>query len=197
MKPLTLTVLFCLFLLGCAKHDSSITSTDPQLNLDAPASPLTAKYRHDAIQTQVAGLGSEYQLRWVSSQNVTIAGLSKDWSYVYRGKIVVATFMETLCYMRSCNDTVRYDSVSTARAAMGIATISQKWMNSDVALSIAEKNGGAEFRKKNQGYVIEASIGEGGCVPNSHPTWFIVYKSLTTDACLRVNIDATSGVLQQ
>jgi hypothetical protein len=195
MKHLSFIILF-ISMIGCSKNDSSSNTGDEQLNLDAPAKPLTAKYSHDAIQTYVASLGTGYSLSYVSSTDVTSEGLAIEWSFSYKNITDTVTFMQRLCYMRSCNDSVRFDSVVTKKFTVGDAVISEKWMNSDIALSIAEKNGGKQFREKNPDYIISAGV-SAGVLPVRNVIWYVIYSS-TVDLNIHfsIRLNAVTGSVE-
>jgi hypothetical protein len=163
------------------------------VNLDAPANPLTAKAQYDALHTYVSGLSQGMILYSVSCKNVTSEGLGKEWSYLYGSTIDTVTYMQKLCYMRSCNDTVKFDSSRTQRFMVGVASLPEKWMNSDAALTIAEKNGGRQFREKNQNFVISAAIGR-GVVLDPSTYWMISYRSAADkNIQFYIHINAVTG----
>jgi hypothetical protein len=196
MKHLSVIIIFCLLIVGCTKNDSSINAGDEPINPDAPAKPLTSKFNYDSILTYVSALGTGYNLSDISSTNVTSEGKATDWAYMYR-KVDPATAIESLCYMHSRNDTVQFDSTITRLGPRleWWAISSKMWINSDVALSIAEKNGGKQFREKNQNYTIRASLGSR--VPSMSPWWGVGYSS-TIDKNIHFNIrvNALTGVAE-
>jgi hypothetical protein len=186
MKHLSVIIFSCLLIVGCAKKDSSVNAGDEPINIDAPAKPLTAKFNYDTIKTYVSAFGTGYNLSGISSTNVTSEGRATDWAYMFR-KMDPATNMEALCYMHSRNDSVQCDSVITRLGPRieGGPISSKMWINSDVALSIAEKNGGKQFREKNQSHTIHASIAL--LAPYISLGWGVTYSS-TIDKTVQLNI---------
>jgi hypothetical protein len=196
MKHLSIIIFFCLLIVGCSKNDS-INAGDEPINLDAPAKPLTAKYNHDAIQSYVSTLGTGYNLSYISSSNVTSEGQAKDWSYTYKNIADTVTFMQRLCYMRSCNDSVRLDSVVTKKFTVGDAVVgNEKWINSDIALSIAEKNDGKQFREKNSNYIISAAV-SAGVLPVRNVSWIVTYSStININIHFSIRLNALTGAVE-
>jgi hypothetical protein len=71
-------------------------------------------------------------------------------------------------------------------------------MNSDIALAIAEKNGGKQFREKNPYYTISAGV-SAGMLPDSvvHTDWIVTYTS-TVDKNVRffIRLNAVTGSVE-
>jgi hypothetical protein len=196
MKNLSFVILYCISMIGCSKNDSSINAGDEPLNLDASATPLTAKYKHEAVQAYVSALAKGYWLYTISSKDVTIEGQSKEWSYFYGSNVDTVTHRTEYCFMRSYNDSVQFDSVTTGSMLVGAAALPQKWANSDVALSIAEKNGGKQFREKNPNYIISAEV-SAGWFHVFTTNWYICYSS-SVDKNIQFNIrlNAVTGSVE-
>jgi len=127
----------------------------------------------------------------IKSDSVLIDGTSLSWLYHY------GTFTgnnDTNYYFHTTIDSVVYDSLNTL-VLLGATYIKSSWINSDSALTIAESQGGMEFRNDNPNYKITASLGE-PLVPNSTPRWYIHYISIDNPSeKIFINIDASEEPL--
>jgi hypothetical protein len=115
MKFPSFIILSCILLIGCNKHDSSIDVESDVINLDMPATALTAKYRIDAITARVMIEGPNYHLVSVFSNDVTSNGLAKNWAFTFVSATDTILYQEKIVYLRSSNDSVQFDSVHTGK----------------------------------------------------------------------------------
>ena len=75
---------------------------------------------------------------------------------------------------------------------IGWAPLKDGWINSDKAVSIAESNGGKEFRKNNPNAKISAQLY--GDTSVSFPVWRIVYSSEdSVKKRIRISLNALDG----
>ncbi len=175
------SIMFCflgMFWFGC-----SHSSVGPNPN---PAS-YTAKYRLAEANSVAESYGKGLQLMSVSSRNVNPDGTSDTWSFQYSDTLIPPT-----SYVFHCKSgVVGFDSACPT--GVGAGHITQSWFNSDSALSIAEHNGGSQFRAQNPRYTIVASVGI-PVVPNPRTEWYIAYQSNDNYSnFLMLRIDANSG----
>ena len=178
MRSLTFLSILGIILIGCSH------STEPPLTV-----PVTAA----AGLTDVNLLAQSYNkgLRFMSvmSNNVNLDGLSVTWQYTYY--YPDTTIPPKLYWFHANSIGVAFDS--TSLMGVGSAVITHTWFNSDLAMHIAEQNGGSQFRSNNPNYVIAASVGE-PVVPNPTTYWNIGYYSNNDKTkFLLLRIDANTG----
>ena len=175
------SIMYCLvgiLFLGCS-HNSVGPGPNP--------SPNTAKYKLADVNSLAESHGSGLRLMIVSSDQVNIDGTSDQWQYVYAD---TASPHSTYWFHANASGVV-FDS--TTGTLIGPAIIYQNWFNSDSALTIAEQNGGSQFRAQNPHYTLAASLGE-PIVPNPKPYWHVTYQSTDNQShILELSIDAMSG----
>lgn len=109
----------------------------------------------------------------IQSENVDTNGASEKWAYCYLSQIENNHPM----YVFSATPlTVKFDSLWSNYSRDGSMIITEKWIDSDSAISLAEQNGGKNFRTKHPNNKITAHLGQ-ALVPNSQPEWHIKYIS--------------------
>lgn len=177
----TSVMLFCLSVLCFGCNQSSVgPGPNPEEN--------TAKYKLSDVNSLAGSYGKGLRLMSVSSRDVKPNGTSNTWSFQYFDTSVPPT-----SYWFHCNsNVVGFDSTCPTGVGTGFID-NRSWFNSDSALSIAEKNGGSDFRAQNPHYTIIASVGI-PVVPDPATEWYIAYQS--TDNLpkgLYMRIDAHSG----
>ena len=149
----------------------------------------SAKDKLEEVNSLAESLGKTLRLVSVSSRDIRTDGTSDAWYYQY-----VDTSIPTISYwFHASLGAVAFDS--TSPTGLGAAVITHFWFNSDRALSVAEENGGAQFRNQNVNCEIVGSVGE-AVVPNAVTTWWITYRSkVDKSRTLLFGIDATSGAV--
>lgn len=192
MKIIIASIFLSLMLIGCAKDDQAV---NPSIDPDAPAAPGTAKYRANEVEFHIEVLSAKYSLANVSASDVHPDGTASKWVHRYKGYIDTTTFMQSFCYISTSIDTVKIDSLVRARFTVGDGIITHPWCNSDIAMRIAEANGGADFRSRNPGCTVSALVGE-AVVPDPRPEWNIQYTSKDDKTNLiSFRIDALNGTV--
>lgn len=150
---------------------------------------ITAAYRIADVNSLTRAVNKGLLLMNVWSEEVNPDGTSERWCYEYVAT-TLSTLPEPTYYFHATYSTVEFDSNSTLKCCEGI--ISHKWINSSVALYIAEKNGGSQFRSQNPHYTIRAGVGE-PVVPDPKTYWYITYRSKEDRTkLLSLTIDANS-----
>ncbi len=149
--------------------------------------PNTAAEKLGEVDALAQSYGKGLRLMSVMSEDVNPDGTSELWQYQY----VDGSMPPSAYWFHSTSSTVVCDSNSAV--GVGSAVITHTWFNSDSGLSIAERNGGSQFRSANPHYTISASVGE-PVVPNPTTTWWITYRSKDDNTELVMfTIDANTG----
>jgi hypothetical protein len=184
MKKLSIIIVLCIICFGCRYNLLDIIPGNSE-------GGITAAYKMGEVDVLAKSYKQELKLISVISENVNPDGTSTKWIYRY-----VATTPSELgktYYFHATYYEVAFDSISGP--IFGPAVITQTWFNSDKALSIAERNGGSQFRKQNLHYTIEADMGEPG-IPNSTTYWWITYREAgNRNNYLMLSIDANTGIV--
>ena len=187
MKALLITFILCLSFAACNQNDSS---TNTAIEGD---NHITSNFKFKQIDAYAKNEDNTLRLKFISSDNVSYDGCSNSWSYKYSKVLDSPAYYSKSYYLSSFYDSICCDSIVTEKSTVGDAYISKSWINSDIALKIAESKGGREFREKNPAYNIDASLGE-AVVPNSYPVWNIRYTSSASSSInLVVRINAVTG----
>ena len=149
----------------------------------------TAKYKLADVDSLAESYGKGLQLVSVTGRNVNTDGTSDTWLFQYSD-----TSMPQTGYLFHCKSgVVGFDS--TSATGVGAGFINRSWFNSDSALSIAEQNGGSQFRAQNPHHTILASL-RIIAVPNPRMMWEITYQSNDSySSLLVIRIDAISGAI--
>lgn len=174
-----------LSILGILLSGCSHSSVGPGTNIEEN----TARYKLSDVNALAESYGRGLELISVLSTNVSTDGTSGEWSYQYSDTSVPPTAYAFHCK----NGAVGFDSAYTTDVGEGF--INRGWFNSDSALSIAEQNGGSEFRAQNPHNTILASLRD---LTGPDPTtmWEIAYQSNDSYLSLLViRIDAISGAI--
>jgi hypothetical protein len=152
---------------------------------------ITARYNLRAVDLFAGSYGKRLRLQTVSSEEVSADGTSGTWYYEY---VAIADTPPTTVYrFRSTNTAIAFDGNSPVK--IGVAVITHGWFDSDVALTVAEKNGGSEFRTQNPNHTISAALGE-PVIANPTTCWYITYRSKQDRArLLSLTIDANTGAV--
>lgn len=149
--------------------------------------PNTAKYKLADVNSLAESYAKGLRLMIVVSHQVLVDGTSNQWQYVFAD----TAMPDSTYWFHATTGGVVLDSVS--RALIGPGVIYSYWFNSDSALSIAEQNGGSQFRAQNPHYTIAASLGQ-PVVPNPRAYWHVTYQSTDSPSnILELSIDAITG----
>jgi len=180
MKTKISIIAFLLFIIGCSQEDSI-----NEILIDGDR--ITAAFNLGAVESFASSFSEELKLLSLRSEDVSYDGFARKWCFIYRSGEIPNDY-----YFHTTSTGIAMDSTSTS-AIFGITYISHQWINSNEALSIAEINGGTDFRMKNPDYIIEASLSE-PLVPNSVTFWYITYYSKSDRTkSIMLTINANSG----
>lgn len=145
---------------------------------------ITAAFKVPDVNALAASHRKSLRLYSVRSSNVNSDGTSALWQYEY-----LDSTGSVYCFHATFRS-AEFDSISRVRT--GIMLFTRSWFNSNIALDIAERNGGFDFRNRNPGCTITASVAQ-PLVPESSTYWYIAYRSATDRACIDFTIDAVTG----
>jgi hypothetical protein len=151
------------------------------------ADAITAAYKLPAVDSLARSYNSGLRLLTVHSPDVHFDGTSAIWMYEYMASTSSVPFI--YCFHSTFHSVV-FDSVSPLRD--GVSFISHTWFNSNVALDIAETNGGYDFRARNPNHFITAFLNQ-PLVPNAGTYWYVNYRSSKDPSRVNLQIDAVSG----
>lgn len=177
------TYFFALLLggamLGCG-HPSGPSSGIPN--------PGTAAGRFPSIDSLAKSVNPSLRLMVVRSDKVMPDGFSRVWYYAYGN-----TENNTgLYWFHSNSKGIGFDSISEMQPGIGLVT--HDWCNSDSAMGVAEREGGADFRDGNSPCTVTASLGE-LAVTDRITRWWIIYRSRENPKGLMFAINASTGRL--
>jgi hypothetical protein len=190
MKTIIIIFIFGFSFISCNKNESPTDNNYEGVN------HITAIFKFNEIKSYAQSEDSVLRLKNIVSDDVNYDGYSNSWSYKYSKHIDSNFVTSKHYYLSSFYDSIHCDSIVVRESTVGDAFISQSWLNSDIALEIAESNGGREFRKNNSSYNISASLSE-AVVPNAKPIWNIRYTSKINESIsLYIRINAVSGTIE-
>jgi len=176
-RKIYLLIVFCLLLSSCTKNPISSHNGED----------ILAAFNKNKIDELARSLRNDAELINIKSNDVKLNGTSKSWIHIYYSVSSHACY-----YFHTTYNEAIFDS-SSNQLVTGSTFITHNWFNSDEAIRIAEKNSGEDFRMKNPGYSIEASLAE-PLVPDSSTYWYITYRSrLDRTESLMLGVDARTG----
>lgn len=179
MKTLVFILVLGSAFLGCS-HPTGPSSGN--------AKPGTAAARLSNVDALAKSINSRLQLKLVKGDGVMPDGFSRVWHYAYGD-----TASNTGSYwFHADSKGIGFDSISGMQLGVGLVT--HEWCNSDSAMRIAERDGGAEFREENSASTVSAVLGE-LAVPERITRWWINYRSYRNSKGLMFAIDASTGNL--
>jgi hypothetical protein len=181
MKTAWMFLIACILCQGCNNDsiDQAVVEGEGR---------ITAAYRFTAVQSLALSYDGGCRLFGIESNEVNYDGTAAKWSYDY-----LAGGTPTIHCFHGTYDGVAFDS--NAALGVGSKVITHNWVNSDMALLIAEQNGGREFRNGTPNSTISASLGE-PLVPDPKTCWWILYRSREDRSrYLSLTIDASDGTV--
>jgi hypothetical protein len=178
MKSFFIVISLCLFLVSCKNEEEPIVGIP--IEGDGHIYALSG---YQQVESFAKSFDSSVKIMGVRSQDVNISGSSKSWTYEF-----ISTDKMILYYFKRTYLSIGFDSTGSMKD--GNSIITDSWINSKVALSSAENNGGKIFRNSHSSYKISASLSE-PLIPNSTPLWYIKYSS--SNQHLYVVINAITG----
>jgi hypothetical protein len=151
-----------------------------QVKADIRMTAGKMKTAADSIALTFAG---DAKLAVVTCSDIDTTGKSRVWSYVYFSldSSKEYTFIAQ-------NDTITFGTSSGIRVGVGVLNV--QWIDSDSALSIAERARGANIRARFPSCTIMASLIR-PVVPSALSYWRIDYKC--SDSTRTVVINAATG----
>ena len=149
---------------------------------------ITAAFMVAHVESVALTKAQEAHLILVRSSSVRVDGTSSMWQYEYVGPLA------STLWFRAGYNIVVYDSASSA--GVGVAVITYHWIDSNIALRIAETHGGSDFRARNPDYSISASLVQ-PVVPNASTYWYVTYRSSNINDRVEITIDAANGKVDQ
>jgi len=133
----------------------------------------------------------EIALAMVTGNDVSTEGLSDNWEYLYIDTNTTA--LPRRYYFHANSNSVGIDSSTSMYEGLWVITLS--WFDSDSAVSIADNNGGSQFKSNNPNYTISAML-VGSVYPKIATDWYISYSRISNDGYekyLMLVIDANTG----
>jgi len=148
----------------------------------------TAKYWKDKSYSSVERFLSGAKLQHISAENVNMNGKALRWKFRF-SRFINESYPTEYIYLHSNFNDVAYDSISNI-ILDGAQVINDEWIDSNAAIEKAELLGGSSFRINYPDYFINADLSQ-ALMPNSYPTWQIIYKSKSEPSKnLSLTIDA-------
>jgi hypothetical protein len=129
---------------------------------------MTAGYLKKSADTVALTFATDAKLALVSCYEIDSTGKSSVWSYVYSSADSLKEY-----HFLAQNNRVTFDHSQEMRVGIGI--LSEPWIDSDSALSIAEREGGSDIRRLFPFSVISASLVR-PIAPPFYCLWEIEYK---------------------
>jgi hypothetical protein len=180
MKTSVSITILCIYCLAC--KDS--------LN-EAPyetKGKITAAYRIARIDSMARSFGKQLGLRQITGGEISPVGTSAIWYYWFvESKPPYAGY-----HFQSTFDGVAFDGEVSNGLGIDIVDVDYGWFDSDLALMIAEKNGGRDFRNRHPNCTVQAALNESEF--DRRTRWYISYRSKDdSNAWLELIIDANTG----
>jgi hypothetical protein len=160
-KMTTPAIILTLSLLYCACKDSV-----NEVPIESEGW-MTAACRMASVDSLAKAYGHGLGLMRISSGEVSAFGTSRIWYYEYESNeppYLIHSFHATF-------NTIAFDGTSNLEAGYG-GPVNQGWFDSDLALFIAEKNGGSDFRKRYPQCSTQSSLRQ--TLFNPPTTWWYV-----------------------
>ncbi len=157
-----------------------------------PTKKLTAKQRLTTVDSLAAISATDARLVKIVSPAVDPTGHSYYWSYVYTSALNNSFYEFILFGSQLLLKNNQFEATDPLLYS-DIPALPRAWIDSDSALTVAEQNGGKEFRNQNSNNHIDVLlITIEQELPIERPTWFIFYTD-PNGAELRPSVDALIG----
>ncbi len=187
MKPFLIFISLAVLLISCADKTESINEPI----LIGSQDGVLASFGLSDIEDFINGIDSASRLLRISSEEINTEGASYMWNYEF---VSTDTKNIYLIIYEIGGDCIAIGIDTTENDQDGASIITKSWIDSDLALDIAESNGGNNFRTENSNYQISILLSE-AVVPNSFPIWSVRYYYL--DKSLTFRINASNGNIYQ
>lgn len=143
---------------------------------------ITALSKLENVESIVSEQSQGLILKSIVNNDVHFGGQAEKWVYKYSSGGIAVDY-----YYHATENEVTFDSTSTF-TLIGEGLIVEQYFDSDVAMKIAEENGGKEFRENNLDYKIEMSLIE-PMVQDPNVLWFVKYISTKNNKILHLGIN--------
>lgn len=134
---------------------------------------ISANFNFKSVDSLLRIMEEKAEVFSIQSENVDTNGASEKWAYWYLSQLINT---HPIYVFSVTPNSVQFDSLWNNFNLDGPMIITEKWIDSDSALSLAEQNGGKNFRRLHPNSKITAHLGQ-ALVPNSQPHWSIKYIS--------------------
>ena len=185
-KKAIFVALILFQVLYCIKKPTGVnvnqdTSNDNERN-------IVASFNLNRIATYARSICDDLILKDISSDNVDPYGKTQTWTHRYY------SFSRDVYYFLNCSyNNIEIDSLKYEYLLFGGSTITQEWIDSDIAAQIAEFNGGKNFRYKTENCIIKAELYQ-ACVPNAPIVWYFEYQDNNDkNNKLSIGVNANTG----
>ncbi len=173
MKTILIFMSFAILLISCESKTETVVAPTyyPEgwgENINVPAS-FGFQDALDFINTT----DSLSKLKNIHGTNVNYLGSGSNWEYQFVSGDLEKIYLVSYEFG---NDLITIGVDTLDNDQDGGSIITKSWIDSDLALEIAEKNSGSKFRTENTDYQISVSLSE-YVVPNSFPIWSVNYSS--------------------
>jgi hypothetical protein len=143
---------------------------------------ITALSKLETVESIVSEQSQGLILKSIFNKDVHYSGKAERWAYKYSSGGIAVDY-----YYHATANEVAFDSTSTW-TLIGEGLIVDQYFDSNVAMKIAEENGGKEFREDNLDYRIEISLVE-PMVQDPNVMWFVKYISSKNNKILHLGIN--------
>lgn len=183
MKPYLTIICISLLFISCRDREYSVfefpVEPHEKYSVKVQTGQYSAFYGYQKVESYAKSLDKSIELVSVrSSQNVNIDGSSPSWEYIFfsADKMVLYNYEYN-------GDVIKLaPTIANSILIPRIRIIRETWVNSNIALNTAEKNGGKKFRKDYPGCQISAMLFE-----SLYPSWCIMYSSPTETLIITIN----------
>ena len=129
---------------------------------------MTAGYLKKSVDSLALTYVADVKLALVSCYEMDTTGKSSVWSYIFFSADSLKEY-----HFLAQNNQVSFDRAEEIRVGIGVSI--EPWIDSDSALSVAEREGGSDIRKLFPNCGITASLTR-PVTPSSHCMWVIEYR---------------------
>ena len=160
----------------------------------------TAQEKVSLADNAVHAIATDAKLILVMGDDVSLKGETSRWKYFYKSESKNKLYE----FWYDGGSLVQKSTIShweDFHVSLGMHALPESWIDSDNAISIAESNGGSNFRTANGNQasiemtLLPSAIGSSGGVAPLYPNsvWWINYRS--NDNYFTVILDAVTGAI--
>jgi Secretion system C-terminal sorting domain len=151
---------------------------------------MTAKFMIKSVDSLAVSLDSNAILAGVHCSDIDTTGKSNLWKYVYYSWNNLTKLPKNAYYFTAQNNHVVFDSLHPIY--LGVYTLVNQWIDSDSAMSVSQRIGGSDIRRRFPTCTIAAYLYHYTSYPFID-MWNIDYKC--SDSTRTIIINATTGVV--